>query len=273
MLASIEGCAHKYHDASPDSRSRVVVAPTTPPYALRVGELKDVVAAARGMGLRIHTHLSETKDYVEFCLAQFGKRPLHWMAEYDWIGPDIWFAHMVHIDEGEMALLASTGTGIAHCPQSNCRLGSGIAPADQLARIGGAVSLGVDGAASNEAADMISEMHSAWHVHRATKGASASTVEEVVRWATAGGARVLGWPEVGTLAPSQLADIAIFDPSHPRYFGLHDPLIGPVVGGGEARVRHLLIGGKVVVENGVIPGLDIERLRRDATKVVRRMTS
>jgi cytosine/adenosine deaminase-related metal-dependent hydrolase len=273
MLGSVQACAARHHDPSADSLSRVVLAPTSPPYSVEVGELKTIIAAARTMRLRVHSHLSETSDYVDFCMSEFGKRPLHWMADHDWLGPDIWFAHLVHLDEGEVRLMAETGTGMAHCPQSNCRLGSGIAPADRLAALGGAVSLGVDGAASNEAADMVSEMHSCWHTHRAVKGASAVLVEDVVRWSTAGGARVLDWPEIGTLAPGQLADIAIFDLSHPRYFGLHDPLSGPVVAGGQAHLRHLFVGGRGVVENGRIPGLDLERLRHDAQRVVTRLAA
>lgn len=273
MLASIQACAARYHDLSPDSLSRVVLAPTSPPYSVDPGELKTIIAAARSMKLRVHSHLSETSDYVDFCLEHFGKRPIHWMADHDWLGSDIWFAHLVHLDEEEIRVMAQTGTGMAHCPQSNCRLGSGIAPADRLAALGGAVSIGVDGAASNEAADMVSEMHSCWHTHRASKGASAVLVEDVVRWSTAGGARVLGWPEVGTLAPGQLADIAIFDLSHPRYFGVHDPLSGPVACGGQAHLRRLLIGGRTVVEDGRIPGLDLERLRKDALRVVTKLAA
>src|SRR5205085_7603838 len=140
-------------------------------------------------------------------------------------------------------------TGIAHCPQSNCRLGSGIAPAEKIAALGGTVSLAVDGAASNESADMISEMHSAWHTHRAAKGAGVVSVEDVVRWASAGGARVLGPPDIGVLAPGKLADIAIFDLAHPRYFGLHDPLAGPVIAGA-AYVRHLFVAGRRGVCDG-----------------------
>jgi len=170
-------------------------------------------------------------------------------------------------------LLAETGTGMAHCPQSNCRLGSGVAPADRLAALGGAVSLGVDGAASNESADMVSELHSCWHTHRAVKGAAAVTAEDVLRWATVGGARVLGYDDIGTLAPGQQADIAIFDLAQPRYFGLHDPLCGPVVGGGTADLRYLLIGGRIVVENGAIPGLDMAKLRHDAAQVVARIAA
>src|SRR5260370_40027314 len=133
-----------------------------------------------------------------------------------------------------------------------------------MARLGGAVSLGVDGAASNESADMISEMHSAWHTHRAVKGADAVTAEDVVHWATAGGARVLGLPKIGTLAPGQQADIAIFNLDAPRHFGMHDPLISPATCAGSASVRYLLIVRRIVVADNVIPGLDIQQLKSDA---------
>jgi cytosine/adenosine deaminase-related metal-dependent hydrolase len=273
MIASVAACAKKYHDPASDSLTRVAFSPTTPPYAVEVGELKEIVAAARQMKLRVHSHMSETMDYVMFCLEKFGKRPIHWMADHDWLGPDIWFAHCVHMDASEIELFAMTGTGMAHCPQSNCRLGSGIAPAPMLAARGGAVSLGVDGAGSNESADMISEMHSAWHIHRGLRGADNVLVEDVVRWSTAGGAKVLGWDDAGVLAPGKLADLAVFDLAHPRYFGLHDLLSGPVACGGEAHLRYLLVGGRVVVEDGKIPGMDLERLRHEAAGVVARLAS
>src|ERR1700716_3962422 len=268
MLQSVEACAQRFHDTSPGSLSQVALAPTTPTWSIDPGELKEVIAAARRMKLRLHSHLSETSDYVDFCLSVHGKRPVHWLADHDWLGEDVWFAHLVHLDADEVRILASTSTGMSHCPQSNCRLGSGVAPADAMARLGGAVSLGVDGAASNESADMISEMHSAWHTHRATKGADAVTAEDVVHWATAGGARVLGLPHIGTLAPGQQADIAIFNLDQPRHFGMHDPMIAPVTCAGSASVRYLLIGGRIVAENGAIPGLDIQKLKSDAARVV-----
>jgi cytosine/adenosine deaminase-related metal-dependent hydrolase len=273
MLQSVEACAQRFHDTSPGSLSHVALAPTTPTWSLDPGELKEVVAAARRMKLRLHSHLSESSEYVDFCLSVHGKRPVEWLADHDWLGPDVWFAHLVHLDPNEVRILASTGTGMAHCPQSNCRLGSGVAPADAMARMGGAVSLGVDGAASNESADMISEMHSAWHTHRAVKGADAVTAEDVVHWATAGGARVLGLPQIGTLAPGQQADIAIFNLDQPRHFGMHDPMIAPVTCAGSASLRYLLIGGRTVVENGAIPGLDIQKLKSDAARVVARLAA
>jgi cytosine/adenosine deaminase-related metal-dependent hydrolase len=273
MIERVEACAKKYHNPAPDSMTRVAFSPTTPPFAVHEGELKEIAAAARRMKVRVHSHMSETKDYVEFCLEKFGKRPIYWMADHDWLGPDIWFAHCVHMDEGEIKLFAETGTGMAHCPQSNCRLGSGIAPAPRLASIGGLVSLGVDGAASNEAADMISEMHSCWHVHRGLRGPDDVLVEDVVRWSTAGGAKVLGWDETGVLAPGKLADIAVFELSHPRYFGMHDVLSGPVTCGGAAHLRYLMVGGKIVVEDGNIPGMDLVRLRHRALEVVARISA
>ncbi|HKD25805.1 MAG TPA: amidohydrolase family protein [Xanthobacteraceae bacterium] len=273
MIKSIAACAQRFHDAASDSMRRVVFAPTTPPWSVKPAELKVIAAAARALGLRLHSHLSETHDYVAFCLNEFGKRPVHWIAENDWLGPDVWFAHLVHLDEEEIELLVETGTGMSHCPQSNCRLGSGVAPADRIAARGGLVSLAVDGSASNEAGDMISEMHSAWHTHRAAKGAGATTVEEVVRWATVNGARVLGFPDIGVLAPGKLADLAIFNLSSPRYFGLHDPLSGPVAGAGAADLKMLMVGGRIVVENGVIPGLDLEKLRHDAAAIIKRIAN
>ena len=253
---------------------RVAFAPTTPPWSVKPDQLKVIAAAARGLGLRMHSHLSETKEYVDFCVTTYGKRPVQWVAEHDWLGPDVWFAHLVHVDDDEINLLVETGTGMSHCPQSNCRVGSGIAPADRIAALGGVVSLAVDGAAANESCDMISEMNTAWHTHRAAKGAwSATTVEEVVRWATVNGARVLGFDDIGVLAPGKLADIAIFDLASPRYFGLHDALSGPVAGAGAATLKTLMVGGRIVVENGIIPGFDIEKLRHDAAAVVKRIAA
>jgi 8-oxoguanine deaminase len=273
MIKSVEACAQRHHDPSPASTRRVAFAPTTPPWSLAPEEPRLVASSARRMGLRLHGHLSETTADVDYCLAAYGKRPVAWMADQDYLGPDVWLAHLVHVDDDEIRLLAETGTGMAHCPQSNCRLGSGIAPAERLAALGGTVSLAVDGAASNESADMISEMNSAWHVHRAIKGAAAVSIEEVVRWASTNGARVLGFDDAGVVAPGKLADLAIFELSHPRYFGLHDPLLGPVAAAGSARLRHLIVGGRVVVERGTIPGLDLEKLRHDALRVVMRLAA
>ena len=274
MIRSVEACAQRYHDPSPGSMRRVAFAPTTPPWSLEARRGEGGRRRRRGRSACAFTvTCRRPSGDVEFCLAAYGKRPVHWLADHDYLGRDVWLAHLVHVDDEEIRLLAETGTGMAHCPQSNCRLGSGIAPAEKLAALGGMVSLAVDGAASNESADMVSEMHSAWHTHRAVKGAGAVVVEDVVRWASANGARVLGFDDGGVIAPGKLADLAIFDLSHPRYFGTHDALIAPVTAAGAAHLRHLIVGGRVVVDNGTIPGLDLDGLRHEAARVVSRLAA
>ena len=287
LCAEMERLAGRYQQAGPRPRTRVAIAPTTPTMSLHVDELKPLAAHARKLGLPLHSHLSETVAYIEYCAATYGKKPVEFVAEHDWVGPDVFFAHMVHLHADEMKILAATGTGIAHCPQSNGRLGSGVAPAPALDRMGVPVSVGVDGAASNEAADMISELHHAWLAHRGhagaqsrarpegcgEEGADAVTVEDVVRWGSAGGARVLGFEGVGTLAPGMAADLAVFDLDDPRYFGLHDPAIGPIVAGGRPRLKWLLCDGRVVVEDDMIPGFDMARLRAEAAAAVKRLTA
>jgi cytosine/adenosine deaminase-related metal-dependent hydrolase len=273
MLARVQTLAARYHESSPDAMRRIVLAPNTPTWGVSADELRPLADAARSMGIRLHSHLSETRTYVDYCKTTYNMSPVQFAAENGWIGDDVWFAHLVHLDESELALLAATKTGMAHCPQSNARLGSGIAPADALDRLGGRVALAADGAASNEACDMVSEMHAAWLLHRAAKGAGAVTCEDVLRWATAGGAEVLGLPAIGTLAVGQAADIAIFDLSHPRYAGLHDPLVAPIASGGGAQLRHVLVAGRPVVVNGEIPGLDLARLSARAAAVVRKLNA
>jgi cytosine/adenosine deaminase-related metal-dependent hydrolase len=178
---------------------------------------------------------------------------------------------MVHLDPEEIALCGQTQTAIAHCPQSNGRLGSGVAPVQALAQAGATVSIGVDGAASNEAADMISELHAAWMIHRAVKGATAQSVETLVHWATANGAKVLGLDDVGRLATGMQADLVLYDLTHPRYAGNHDDATAPITAGGSAQVRHAWVAGRTVVRDGQIPGLDLVELSARAHALVKKI--
>lgn len=282
-LADVERLVGLYHDPAPDAFRRVVMAPTTTLHSTTAHELREIARAGRRWGLRLHSHLSETVDYLDAARAKFDMTPVQFCAEHDWLGADVWFAHLVKLLPEEIRLLGQTGTGIAHCPQSNGRLGSGIADIVALEAAGVPISIGVDGAASNEAADMQSEAHAAWLLQRARKGeqarpryaggtfeggADAASIEDVVRWGTAGGAHVLGLPAVGTLAVGQAADIAIYRLDDPRYFGLHDPAIGPVACGGRASLKALLIGGRQVVTDDRIPGLDMAELGSEAAKAV-----
>ena len=284
-LDDMRRLAREFHDPAPDARHRVVMAPTTPPHSMRPDELRECARVARELGLRLHSHLSETVHYQDSVQGVHGMRPVEFCQTVDWLGPDVWFAHLVKLDPEEIALLGATRTGIAHCPQSNGRLGSGIAPVRQLEAAGAQVSIGVDGAASNEAADMISETHAAWLMQRARAGeaavahyrggqgeadaAAAATVEDVVRWGSAGGARLLGLDALGTLEPGQAADLAVYGLDRdPRYFGLHDPAIGPVACGGRADLRWLFVGGTEVVSDNRLPGVDLAELAVQARVAV-----
>jgi cytosine/adenosine deaminase-related metal-dependent hydrolase len=286
-LADLARLASAYHDPAPDARRRIVAAPTTPLFSMRPAELRETACVARALGLRLHSHLSETVSYQDAAHAQHDTTPIRFAEQVEMLGPDVWFAHLVKLDAHEIALLGATGTGIAHCPQSNGRLASGIAPVRALEDAGAVVSIGVDGAGSNEAADMISEVHAAWLMQRARGGQAATaqsrggagesgaldaTVEDVVRWGTAGGARVLGLDAVGRISPGMAADIAIYALDRdPRHFGLHDVAIAPVASGGRAHLKALLVGGRRVVEDGAIAGLDMAELARQARAAVREL--
>lgn len=285
-LADLERLARRYHDPAPDAMRRIVAAPTTPLYSMTPAELREVAVTARALGLRLHSHLSETVEYQNAAHAKFRTTPVRYVAEHDWLGDDVWFAHLVKLDAEEIGLLGATRTGIAHCPQSNGRLGSGIAPVRALEDAGAVVSIGVDGAASNEAADMISETHAAWLMQRARGGEAAlathrggtyeggahtASVEDVVRWGTRGGAAVLGLEDVGALRPGMAADLAVYALDDPRYFGLHDVAVAPVASGGRPTLRLLTVAGRALVDADVVPGLDLATLAHDARAAVRHM--
>ncbi|MCU0967960.1 MAG: amidohydrolase family protein [Rubrivivax sp.] len=291
FLASVEHDVQRFHDPGPRAMRRVVSAITTPSWSCSPDELRPMAREARRLGIRLHSHLSETHDYVRWAREVHGCRPLEFVERHEWLGDDVWFAHMVHLDDDEIRRCAETGTGVAHCPQSNARLGSGIARVPEMVAAGVPVGLAVDGAASNEAADMLSEAHACWLLHRADPRAgtragpwaaraagrqpgghaAALSVEDVVHLGTAGGARLLGLPGVGTLEPGQSADLAVWDLDGPRFFGLHDPAIGPVASGGRPRLRALLCAGRIVVEDDAVPGLDLAELRREAAALVAAM--
>jgi cytosine/adenosine deaminase-related metal-dependent hydrolase len=285
FISEVERVAGRYHQSGVRPLTRVGMAPTTVTVSLQREELKIVARAARKLGVPLHTHMSESVVFMEHCREAFNCLPIEYLADNEWIGPDVSLAHLTHLTDHEMGILGKSGTGMAHCPQSNARLADGVANAPRLDRLGATVSIGVDGAASNEAADMISEVHFCWLMHRAHAGAATRprpegegeagadtvTVEQVVHWGTAGGARMLGFEGVGTLAVGQAADLAVYDLDSPRYFGLHDPAIGPVICAGRPRLKWLLANGRIVVENDCIPGLDMAALRAQAGAEVQRL--
>lgn len=286
VIADIERLVSKYHDSRPQAFKRIVMAPTTALHSTTPEQLRETAQVARRLGIRLHSHLSETVDYLDAARAKFGMTPVQFCAEHDWVGEDVWFAHLVKLLPEEIQLLGQTKTGIAHCPQSNARLGSGIADLVTLEKAGMNISIGVDGAASNEAADMLSETHATWMLQRARKGlfaqpkydggtfeggADAATVEDVIRWGTQGGAQVLGLSDIGTLEVGQQADLVVYQLDDSRYMGLHDMAIGPVASGGQAQIKHMLIGGKTVIENNHIPNLDMRELAAQAREAVKKL--
>jgi cytosine/adenosine deaminase-related metal-dependent hydrolase len=219
--------------------------------------MRESAVWARERGLTLHTHVAETLDEERFCLSKFGCRPVAYMEELGWMGPDVWFAHAVHLNAEEIARMAETGTGVAHCPSSNMRLGSGIAPIREMLDAGVKVGLAVDGSASNDSSHMLAEARQALLLGRVLKGADALTAEEVLWMATRGGAAVLGRDDIGTLAPGMAADFVAFDLTQLGYAGAqHDPLAAPTPGS----VILSVINGRVVVENGELSGVDLPRL-------------
>ncbi|GAA4011196.1 amidohydrolase family protein [Actimicrobium antarcticum] len=286
FLGDVQRLTARYHDTSPNAMRRVVMAPTTPPYSMAPAELVECARTARSLGIRLHSHLSETVSYQDTTHSMHGMSPVRFVAEHEWLGSDVWFAHLVKLDAEEIALLGSTGTGIAHCPQSNGRLGSGIAPIMALQAAGVPISIGVDGAASNEAADMISEVHAAWLMQRAAAGErslptyrggqgeddrTAVSADDVVSWGTSGGAKVLGLDAIGTLEPGMSADIALYALEDPRYFGLHDVAVGPVASGGRPMLKGLWVNGRQVVDSDALNNVDVMELRAQARQAVRKL--
>jgi len=260
--------AARFNDVAPDAMRRVVVAPTTPNWSVKPQELRDIARFARSLSLRMHSHLSETADYGRHTAEVYGCTPLAFVERHEWVGPDVWFAHLVWMDETEQRLLVQSGTGMAHCPQCNARLGSGTAPVVELLRLGGKVSLGVDGAASNEAADMLSEVHMAFLMHRLRHGPQALSTDQVVRMATAGGAEVLGLPGIGSIEIGQAADLASYRLDSAAALGLHDPGSAPVLCGRALHTDTVWVAGNPVVRGGDIPGLDRIRLAAHAREAV-----
>ncbi|MFI5781930.1 8-oxoguanine deaminase [Nocardia sp. NPDC051570] len=237
----------RYHDASFDSMLRVAVAPCSP-FSVSEALMRESAALARDKGVRLHTHLAETLDEERHCREQMGCTPVEYMEKIGWLGDDVWFAHAVHLHDKDIRRFADTGTGTAHCPTSNARLGAGIARVADLLAAGAPVGLGVDGAASSELTSLAGEMRQAMLFQRAVHGPDALTARQALRIGTLGGARNLGrHTEIGSLEVGKLADIAVW-----RVDGFRAAVADPVcalVFGPTPPLARLLVGGRTVVEN------------------------
>lgn len=259
----------RFHDARPGAMVRVGLAPCSP-FSVSRELMRDVALLARDKGVMLHTHLAENDEDVAYSLARFGCRPGQYAEDLGWTGDDVWHAHCVKLDSSEIELFSRTGTGISHCPCSNCRLGSGIAPIRPMRDRGVKVGLGVDGSASNDAGNLISEARMAMLLQRVARGADAMSAREALEIATLGGARVLGRDDLGSIEPGMRADLAIWDMRHVEAAGNWDPVAALILCG-PTRVRHLIVEGRPVVREGQMVTLDlgraIERQRRLAERL------
>ena len=270
ILKASEEAIDRFHDPSPSSMLRIALAPCSP-FSVTPELMAESAELARKRGVRLHTHLAETKDEEAFCVAQFGVRPVEYLENLGWLGEDVWLAHCVHLDEREVGRFGETGTGVAHCPSSNGRLGAGIAPVAALVGAGAPVGLGVDGAASNEAGELALEMRQALLFARLAGGPAALTARQTLELATAAGARCLGREdEIGSLEAGKLADIALWRPDGLGHAGISDPVAALVLGHAP-RVELLLVGGRVVVEDGELKTADETEITREIAAASRRL--
>ena len=254
ILAASADAIDRFHDPAADSMLRIAVAPCSP-FSVTAELMRDSAALARERGVRLHTHLAETADEDDFCRATFGRTPAQYAEDLGWLGPDVWLAHCVHLSDEAIARFAATGTGVAHCPTSNGRLGAGIARTADLLRAGVPVGLGVDGAASNESGRLSDEPHQALLLARAVGGPLALDLRQALRLATIGGARCLGRAEeIGSIEVGKLADLALWQVDHLGGAGIADPVCTLVLGA--ARLDRVIVNGRTVVADGELRTAD-----------------
>lgn len=261
--AILEDCIRvvdAHHDSIDGAMVRVGLAPCSP-FSVSRELMRDAALLARDKGVMLHTHLAENDEDIAYSLEKFGCRPGQYAQELGWVGPDVWHAHCVKLDVSEIALFAQTGTGVAHCPCSNCRLGSGIAPVRAMRNAGVKVGLGVDGSASSDAGNLIAEARQALLLQRVSQGADAFSARAALELATIGGARVLGRTDCGSLEVGQRADIAIWDVSGIEAAGAWDPVASLILCG-PTRVRDLIVEGRQVVAGGQMLTIDLPKVIR-----------
>lgn len=267
-----------YHDPEPGSRVQIVLAPCSP-FSVTADLMRESAALARKYGVQLHTHLAETIDEERFCLESFGHRPVEYAEELAWVGEDVWFAHAVHVNQEEVGMMARTGCGVAHCPSSNMRLSSGIAPVLAYREAGVPVGVGVDGSASNDSSHMLNEARMAMMLSRV--GAAPASVDEepgvimsartALELATVGGAQVLGRADIGSLEAGRCADFITIDLERVEYSGaLHDPLAAALFCS-PVGVDHNYVHGEPVVQDGVLVNVDLPSLVAEHSAAARHL--
>ncbi|KMO39892.1 hydroxydechloroatrazine ethylaminohydrolase [Methylobacterium tarhaniae] len=270
ILADTRRLIETWHDPAPRAMRRIVVAPCSP-FSVSPGLMRDAAALARSYGVSLHTHLAENEDDVAYSRERFGMTPAEYAADLGWVGPDVWHAHCVKLDEDGIRLFARTGTGVAHCPCSNMRLASGIAPVSRMRCEGVPVGLGVDGSASNDAGHLLGEARQAMLLARVGYGPAAMTAREALEIATLGGAKVLGRDDIGALRAGMAADLVAFDLRGLALAGaLHDPVAALVFCAPPA-VALSVINGRIVVRDGRLLTVETGALARRHTALSRRL--
>lgn len=250
ILKDSERLVKKFHDPSPYSMRQVALAPCSP-FSVTTELLKESAVLARQLGVRLHTHLCETKDEEMFCLEKLGKRPLAYMEDCGWLGSDVWYAHGIYFNDEELKLLADTGTGVAHCPVSNMKLASGVCRIPDMLKLGVPVGLAVDGSASNDCSNLLAEIRAAYLLHRLTYSTAAPTGYDILKLATRGSAKILGRDDIGSLAVGKAGDLFLLDVDMLDFVGTDlDPtcLLGTV--GYSRPAKAVLVAGELVAENG-----------------------
>lgn len=264
ILKDSERIVNKYHNPNRFSMRRVALAPCSP-FSVTPELMKETAALARKLGVRLHTHLAETKDEEAFVREKYGMTPLELMQSLDWIGSDVWYAHGIHFSDSELELLGETGTGVCHCPVSNMKLSSGVAKISKMLNLGVPVGLGVDGSASNDGSNMLEEIRVAYLLHRLHDGASSPTGADILAMATTGSARLLGRDDLGKLAVGMAGDLFMINLDRLELTAaLSDPESFLSTVGYKGNVDYTVVNGKIVVKDGHLTMTDEEKLVNNA---------
>ena len=280
ILKDSQRLIQKYHDPNPGSMVQIVLAPCSP-FSVTGEVMKQSAKLAREYGVHLHTHLAETEDEEQFCLQQFGHRPVGYMQEVDWVGDDVWFAHAVWVNDEEIQVFAQHNCGVAHCPTSNMRLASGIAPIKQYRKAGVNVGLGVDGSASNDGSHLLAEVRNAMLLSRVKEGITGyslsddpnrklMTAREALYLGTRGGAAVLGRKDIGSLETGKCADFFAVKLDKLGFAGMHDP-VSAVVFGQPVNADYTVVGGKFIVKEGQLVTVDEQKLIEKHDQAAKRL--
>ena len=271
VLSETRRLAAELHEPGPGAQVQIAVAPCSP-FSVTKRLMAESATLARQLGLVLHTHLAETVEEEAYCQELYGCTPVEYLADLDWLGPDVWCAHCVHISAADTADFAASRTGVAHCPTSNLRLGAGVAPIREYLDAGVRVGLGVDGSASNERSDLLNEVKQALLVARGRGGPAAMTAREALRLGTRGSAAVLGRDDIGSLEPGKRADFAVWRSDALALCGADDPVAG-LVFSAPHRVDRLVVEGREVVRDGALVNADEEEIGRDQRAQARRFAA